>query len=137
MQESNAIESFLLWFTEVDFRPFYTEFEVSGGGVAGTCDTVGLLTDPNRKIWNRVYYIDWKSSLYVDRLSHGPQIAKYKDLDGRYPQAGIAVLHLSKDKVEYKFQDYSKKEDIYLKQFNLMRDLFFSRHPIIRGKAGL
>ena len=103
---------------------------------AGTCDFLGALYYPKKKILGRVYYLDWKTGMFTDRASQGPQIAAYKYMDGRFPDAGIAVVHFSKDKPEFRFTDYSKYEDRMLKEWFLMEGLYLSRHPLIAKKAG-
>jgi len=139
MKEEQAFESWLMWYSCVEFEPYDTEFTVYGKWTAGTCDTVGMLTYPAKKIYKKVYYIDWKSSLYSDRAAHGSQIAKYKQLDGRFPKAGIAVLHLDKDlknpKKPYVWVDYSKYEKRYRKQFELWRAGFYNARPQLKKRA--
>jgi len=135
LQEEQAFESWLLWYSCVEFEPYDIEFTVYGKWTAGTCDAVGMLTYPAKKIFQRVFYIDWKSSLYSDRPAHGSQIAKYKQLDGRYPDAGIAVLHLNKDKLGYKWVDYSKYEMRYRKLFELWRAGFYMARPQLKKRA--
>jgi len=138
MQEEQAFESWLMWYSCVDFEPYDVEFIVYGKRSAGTCDAVGLLTYPAKKIFKKVYYIDWKSSLYVDRPAHGAQIAAYKRKDGRYPNAGIAVLYLDKDlkdpKKPYVWVDYTKEEKRHIKQFNFWRAGYYNARPRIAAK---
>ena len=128
MQEETAFESFLAWYSCVTLIPYDLEFTVYDDDSAGTCDFLGELTYPEKKIFNRVYYLDWKTGMYSDRYSHGPQIAQYKKADGRFPGAGIAVVHFNKDAVDFKFVDYSKYERNMLNQYFLMEELFYSRH---------
>ena len=126
-----AIESWLAWFSCVDFTPYYNEFRVKGTRTQGTCDTVGLLHWPEKKIFHKVYYIDWKSSLYVNRNSHGPQIAAYKRYDGRFPDAGIAILHLSKEETDFKWVDYSKHENRMFDIYYHAEAMYFYKHPVL------
>ena len=139
MQESNAIEAWLQWYSECHLETYDVEFLVKGCMSAGTCDWLGELTYPAKNIYKKVYYIDWKSSLYSDRAAHGSQIAKYKQLDGRFPKAGIAVLHLDKDlknpKKPYVWVDYSKYEKRYRKQFELWRAGFYNARPQLKKRA--
>ena len=140
MQEENAIEAWLMWYSCVEFEPYDVEFLVKGRMSAGTCDTVGLLTYPQKNIYNRVYYLDWKSSMFVDRPAHGTQIATYKVMDGRYPDAGIAVLYLDKDLKNpykpYNFVDYTPYFKRYRKQFNFWRAAFYNVRPKLAKQAG-
>ena len=131
-----ATNSFLLWYSQVHLVPFDLEFKVYSEHSAGTCDFVGLLTYPAKKIINKVYYIDWKSSFFVNPEQQGPQIAAYKYMDGRYPDAGIAVLHLNRDKPMFDWKNYTKQEKRRLFEWYLMERMFFSRKPRIAKKAG-
>jgi len=138
MQESNAIEAWLQWYSECSLITFDIEFLVKGRMAAGTCDWLGELTYPAKKIFNKVYYLDWKSSLFVDRPSHGTQIATYKVMDGRYPKAGIGVLYLDKDLKKdppYQFIDYTPYFKRYRKQFNFWRAAFYNVRPQLKAKA--
>ena len=137
-QYKTACESFLLWYSCVDyFKPIENEFKVYGKYVGGTCDTVGTLLWHDKGIRvPTVYYIDFKSSMYVSRPSHGPQIAAYKDMDGRYLDAGVAMLHLDKDNVDFKWKDYTEDGFKMWSEYLYMEGLFMSRHPLIAKKAG-
>ena len=131
----NAKDSFTLWHGQVLLVPYDLEFKVYGTDTAGTCDFVGGLYYPKKKIFGRIYYLDWKTGTYIDRASHGPQIASYKHFDGRYPDAGIGVVNFSKDEVKFIFTDYTKYEDRMLGEFFLMHKLYMSRHPQIAKRA--
>ena len=138
MQESNAIEAWLQWYSECHLETYDVEFLVKGCMSAGTCDWLGELTYPAKKIYKKVYYIDWKSSLYVDRPSHGTQIATYKFFDKRYPDAGIAVLNLDKDLKKdppYIFTDYTKYYRRYRTQFAFWQASFYNVRPQLKKKA--
>jgi len=123
-----AIESWLAWFSCVDFTPYDTEFRVRLRRTQGTCDTVGLLHWPEKKIFNRVYYIDWKSSFFVNKKTHGAQIAAYKMGDGRFPDAGIAILHCSKTETDFKWKDYSTHEERMWEMYYHAEAMYFCEH---------
>lgn len=138
-QTETAFENFLAWYSCVRLIPYDVEFKLYDdvGRVAGTCDFYGFLEWPEKKVYGD-YYLDWKTSLYVNRNSHGPQIAEYKRIDGRNPKAGIGVVYFPKNEIgKPVWFDATKKEDEYLEQFSLARRLYYLRHPQKARKAGL
>jgi len=136
-QVQTAHQNFLDWFASIRLVPYDVEFKVydDEGRVAGTCDFVGeMVWKRGKKTLSGVWYLDWK---YVDRVSHGPQIVKYKHMDGRFPKAGAGVVYFAKDALcAPKWFEASKYEQRYLDEFELARKLFYSRHPMMARKAG-
>jgi len=65
--------------------------------------------------------------------SMGPQIAAYAS---RVEHEGSGILRLDKETGLPEFKDTTKLEEKYLKIFNNMVALFFSKHPKIAKDAG-
>ena len=130
----NAYEAFLKWNDKYKPTPIATEMKVYGNGWAGTLDFLGWIDD---ELW----VLDWKTSKKHQVLENGPQIAAYRSAvpKNELNERAIwncGVVRFDKYTAEYDFKDYSDKYYHYLRQWDLMLNLFMLRHPRICKKSG-
>ena len=131
-EANNAIDNFEIWNDKYKPRAIATEIKVYGNGWAGTADFMGWIED-------RLWVLDWKTSKAHHPLQNGPQIAAYGFAiakEAEVSNLGIVRFDKINKYTDKDFKDYSDKYEHYLRQWDLMLELFMLRHPIICRKSG-
>jgi|ETNvirnome_2_130_1030620.scaffolds.fasta_scaffold00769_15 hypothetical protein len=122
----HAYTAFLDWLNSVRFEIIETEMKVFGYWYGGTLDIKAKLNGVTT-------IIDLKTSKSLFP-GYRYQVAAYR---ATQPDAeACGVLRLDKETGIPEYRDTSKTFEQDLKVFNLMRDLFYNRHPRIAKKAG-
>jgi len=121
-----AYNAFIQFKEEHNIKVIEAEQKVYSDCWAGTLDFRGYYD-------GKLYIIDFKSSKGIYMESMGPQIAAYAS---RVEHEGSGILRLDKETGLPEFKDTTKLEEKYLKIFNNMVALFFSKHPKIAKDAG-
>lgn len=126
-QVLNGFSAFLDWFDENKVQVIHTEHTVYGPNWAGTLDLICWLNGVKT-------VIDFKSSkaFYINEM--GPQIAAYRSCTDA---TASGILRLDKVSGTPQYKDFSKRYEKDLAIFNVMVELFYLRHPILRKKAGM
>ena len=158
---NNAIDNFEIWNDKYQPKAIATEIKVYGNGWAGTADFLGWIDD---RLWvldwktskahhpleNGPQISAYRWAIYKKTLSLAEEKAlEAQDLGGDFYQSfemfkdeycpsksGIVRFDKVNKYTDKDFKDYSDKYEHYLRQWELMVELFFLRHPIIRKKSG-
>ena len=139
----NCWIGFCAWFAEHELETIETEFRLWADDWCGQVDWVGWFD-------GEIYVIDWKTSkslYHKDRI----QVAGYRkelqkqldeDFVNKKPEwgpysckemqiEGHGVLRLDKETGGFEWRDYSKFYEKDVEEFQLIRNLYMIRHPII------
>ena len=131
-EANNAIDNFEIWNNKYKPRAIATEIKVYGNGWAGTADFMGWIED-------RLWVLDWKTSKSHYPLQNGPQIAAYGSAiakEAEVSNLGIVRFDKVNKYTDKDFKDYTNKYDHYLRQWELMLELYMLRHPRICKASG-
>ena len=128
-EASNSFQAFTKFISDYKLEPIRIEKKVFGDGWGGTVDFYGKVNDKKAAI-------DWKTSKAFYNLSMGCQIAAYGCRFFNPEELDLYIVRLDKKTGEYEIKNFKKHYQKYLNIFNLMVELFFAVHPVIRKKAG-
>ena len=128
-QIENAFNAFLKFLDEHEVKTADIEMEIwdENKRWAGTLDWEGELD-------GKYTVLDWKTSKALYKENHY-QVAAYRSTEPEVESCGIVRLDKESGEFQLKLTDKSYEQDLVI--FNNMVELYYSRHPRNKKRAGL